>query len=147
MSLSPSTIQPAKGSNRKSKRLGRGAGSGKGTTAARGTKGQKARSGGKSRRQIRAFKASLQKVPKLRGFKTLQKVKETVTLAMLEKVSETGKKVTPKFLEEKGIIASSINGVKIVASGELKKKVEISGCVASKKAVEMIEKVGGSIKF
>ncbi|HQF57101.1 MAG TPA: 50S ribosomal protein L15 [Candidatus Magasanikbacteria bacterium] len=147
MSLSPNTIKPAKGAKRKSKRLGRGIGSGKGTTAARGTKGQKARSGGKSRRQIRAFKASLQKVPKLRGFKTLQKTKETVTLAMLEKVAEDNKIITPIFLEKKGVISSAKNGVKIVSSGELKKKVEINGCLASKKAVEMIEKVGGSIKF
>lgn len=147
MSLSPSTIKPAKGSNRKSKRVGRGNASGKGTTAARGTKGQKARSGGKSRRQIRAFKASLQKVPKLRGFKTLQKIKETVTLAMLEKVAENGKKITPIFLHKAGVVVNPSNGVKIVASGELKKKVEISNCLASKKAVEMIEKAGGSIKF
>lgn len=147
MSLSPSTIKPAKGSNKKSKRLGRGGGSGKGTTAARGTKGQKARSGGKSRRQIRAFKASLQKVPKLRGFKTLQKIRETVTLSMLEKVAGDGKKITPIFLQKAGVITNAANGVKIVASGELKKKVEISNCVASKKAVEMIEKAGGSIKF
>ena len=147
MSLSPSTIKSARGSKRTSKRLGRGNASGKGTFAARGLKGQKSRSGGKSRTQIRGFKASLQKIPKLRGFKSLQAKKETVTLSQLEKVAEKDKVITPNFLNRKGLVANIRNGVKIVATGEIKKKVEIKGCLASKKAVELIEKAGGKLVF
>ncbi|MFH1946995.1 MAG: 50S ribosomal protein L15 [Candidatus Magasanikbacteria bacterium] len=147
MELSPSTIKPASKSKRKSKRLGRGNGSGKGTYSARGLKGQRSRSGGKSRNQIRAFKASLQKIPKLRGFKSLVSRKETVTLAELEKFANEKQVVNPAFLTKVGVISTPKNGVKIVARGELKKKLKIESCLASKNAVELIEKVGGSIKF
>jgi len=147
MALSPNTIKSAKDSRKKSKRIGRGNASQKGTYAGRGLKGQKSRSGGKSGTRRRGFKASLQKVPKLRGFKSLQARKETVTLAQLEKYCETGKEITPNYLKVKKVISRPQNGVKIVATGELKKKLVIKGCLASKKAVELIEKAGGELKF
>ncbi len=147
MVLTPSTIKPAYKSRRKSKRVGRGNGSGKGTFAARGLKGQKARSGGKSRNQIRGFKSALQKVPKLRGFKSVNASKETVTLVTLEKYGNEKQVITPAFLTKVGVVKTPKNGIKIVARGELKKKLNITGCLASKSAVELIEKVGGSVKF
>ncbi len=147
MSLNASTIKPNKGAKKTSKRVGRGNASGKGTTAARGMKGQKARSGGKSGTARRGFKQSLQKVPKLRGFKSHVPKKETVTLRLLEKITKDGDTVTPYFLKEKGAISRPKNGVKIVATGELKKKLKVEGCLASKKAVEAIEKAGGNLTF
>jgi len=148
MSLTAATtIKPGKNSRRTSKRVGRGNGSGKGTYSARGLKGQKSRSGGKSRTQIRAFKASLQKVPKLRGFKSMYSKKETVTLATLEKIAGVDDLITPRYLDKKGVINHPERGVKIVAKGELKKKITIKGCLASKKAVELIEKSGSKIVF
>ena len=147
MALSPNTIKQAKGSRKKSKRVGRGNASQKGTYAGRGLKGQKARSGGKSGTRQRGFKASLQKVPKLRGFKSLQAKKETVTLSQLEKYCEPGREITLHYLKLKKVISKPQNGVKIVATGELKKPLIIKGCLASKKAVELIEKAGGKLKF
>ena len=147
MVLTPATIKPANKSRRKSKRVGRGNASGKGTYAARGLKGQKARSGGKSRNQIRGFKASLQKVPKLRGFKSIKPAKETLTLAILEKYADEKQLINPAWLTKMGLIRTPKNGVKIVAKGELKKPLKISGCLASKNAIKLIEQVGGSVKF
>ena len=147
MALSPSTIKSANKSRRKPKRLGRGNASGKGSFSARGLKGQRSRSGGKSGGQKRGFKASLQKIPKLRGFNSPYPRKETVTLAILEKFANEKQIVNPAFLTKVGIIRTPKNGVKIVARGELKKKLKIEGCMASKNAVELIEKAGGSVKF
>ncbi|MFZ2189939.1 MAG: 50S ribosomal protein L15 [Candidatus Magasanikiibacteriota bacterium] len=147
MVLTASTIKPGTGIKRRGKRVGRGNASGKGTYSARGLKGQRSRSGGKSRTQIRAFRASLLKVPKLRGFKSMYSKKETVTLSTLERIVKEGDLVTPRYLDKKGVINRPVNGVKIVARGELKKKVTIKSCLASKKAVELIEKSGSKIVF
>ncbi len=147
MTLSATTIKPAKKAGRTSKRLGRGNASGKGTYSARGLKGQRSRSGGKSRTQIRGFKASLQKVPKLRGFNSPHDKKETVTLTTLESITKEGALVTPRYLDKKGVINHPTKGVKIVATGVLKKKITIKGCLATKTAIELIEKSGSKIVF
>ena len=147
MALTPSTIRAAKGMHRKKKRVGRGNASGKGTYSSRGLKGQRSRSGGKSRGKIRAFKQSLLKIPKSRGFNSPNPVRETVTLSTLERVGVKGKTVTPYTLDSAGVLNKPKNGVKIVARGEIKKPLTIKGCFASKKAVELIEKAGGTINF
>ena len=147
MNLSPHTIKATKGSHRRKKRVGRGNASQKGTTAGRGTKGQKARSGGKSGRARLGFKQSLQKIPKLRGFKSMRPKKEVVTLSTLEKIVTSGDVVTPAYLDKKGVIDKPRFGVKVVATGEIKKKITLKGCLASKKAVELIEKAGGKLEF
>lgn len=145
MSLSPNTIKAAKGSRRTSKRVGRGNSSQKGTYSSRGMKGQRARSGGKSKTALRGVRASLRKVPKLRGFKSMAVRKEVVTLATLERVCNAGDVVTPWSLNKIGVVDKPQNGVKIVATGELKKKLTIKDCIASKGALEAIEKAGGSL--
>ena len=145
--LTPETIKPSRGSKHTSKRVGRGNASGKGTYAGRGMKGQRSRSGGKGGLKQHAFKQALQKVPKLRGFKSITPRKETVTLAQLEYVFNDGDFVSPATLKKNGVISKPKNGVKIVATGELKKKLDIKNCLASKKAMEMIENVGGSLTF
>lgn len=145
MALSPNTIKPAKGSKRTSKRVGRGNASQKGTYSSRGMKGQRARSGGKSGTAIRGVKASLQKVPKLRGFNSPVPKKEVVTLGTLERVCKAGGVVTPWTLNKIGVVDKPQHGVKIVAKGELKKKLQIKDCLASKSALEAIEKAGGSL--
>ena len=147
MALTPSTIKPAAGSKRTSKRVGRGNSSQKGTYASRGLKGQRSRSGGKSGTQLRGFRQSLQKVPKLRGFKSMHPKKQVVTLATLERIFKDGDEVTPWSLEQIGVVDKPKHGVKIVATGELKKKLTVKECLASKGAVEAIEKSGGTITF
>ncbi|MBI5222479.1 MAG: 50S ribosomal protein L15 [Candidatus Magasanikbacteria bacterium] len=145
MSLTPATIKPVRGSHRRVKRVGRGNASGRGTYSGRGGKGQTARSGGKSRRRIRAFKSALLKVPKLRGFKGLKPKRETVTLSSLDRLVAENEVITPRLLKKRGLIGNPNFGVKVVATGEIKKKIILSGCFASKKAVELIERAGGKV--
>jgi len=148
MELHPGTIKSASGAKRHShKQVGRGNGSGKGTMSGRGGKGQTARSGGKHRTEIRGMRASLLRIPKVRGFNSLVAKKETVSLRDLDRVSVEGKEITPAYLKSMNLISHPEKGVKIVASGALTKKLNITGCFASKKAVELIEKAGGKITF
>lgn len=147
MMLTPATIKSADGAKRTSKRVGRGNGSQKGTTAARGGKGQTARSGGGKRTQIRAFRHQLLKVPKLRGFRSQYAKDEPVTLSTLNKLFKEGEIVTPGLLKVKGAIGDAFKTVKILATGELTKKLTIKNCVASKKAAELIEKAGGKLVY
>ena len=145
MGITSDTISPSQGSRKRSKRLGRGNASQKGTMSGRGMKGQRARSGGKAGIAKRAFRARLQKIKKLRGFKSIATPKNTVTLFVIDRISKDNDVVTPFYLEEKGVIAQASHGVKVVATGEIKKKIKLEGCSVSKKAVESIEKAGGSV--
>ena len=140
------TIQTSR-TTQKKKRVGRGNASGKGTYSARGMKGQRARSGGKRGTKRRGFKQALQKVPKLRGFKSIAARPQTVKLADLERACDAGAAVTPWTLKKAGVARDPKNGIKIVASGTLSKKLMIEGCLATKSAVAAIEKAGGSIVF
>ncbi len=145
MTIGAHTLKPASGSRTTVKRLGRGAGSGKGTTAARGTKGQRARSGGRSGRARLGFKAALQKVPKLRGFKSFKPTVENVTLTSLNRAFNEGVVVTKPILEKKGLIHSSKSIVKVLATGKLEKKLTLKGCVATTSAAKLIEQAGGKL--
>jgi len=147
MSLTPQTIKSTDGSRRKGKRLGRGNGSQKGTYSGRGMKGQRSRSGGKGGGKLRGLKQMLQKVPKLRGFKSLQAKKSTVTLVTLERITKDGDVVTPYSLNKSNAAKNPANGVKIVGTGTFAHKITLQGCVASKTAVQAIEKAGGTIVF
>jgi large subunit ribosomal protein L15 len=147
MALTPGTIKASGGSKRSAKRLGRGNGSGKGTYSGRGLKGQRSRSGGKSGTKRRGFKQSLQKIPKLRGFNSPHTPKHTVTLYTLNRVFQADEVVTPRILMNKGVVSDIKSGVKIVARGKIEKKILIKDCLASKKAIELIEKAGGKLEF
>lgn len=147
MTLTPSTIHSAPGAKKTTKRVGRGNGSGKGTTAARGQKGQRARSGGTRGIARRAMKAMIQKVPKLRGFRSMYGKPEVVTLSQLNRLFTDGDVVTPANLKQKGIVDHPENGVKVLATGELTKKITLKGCFASKKVAETVEKLGGKVVF
>lgn len=147
MIMQAHNIKSAHGSRHKSKRLGRGNASGKGTMSGRGGKGQTARSGGGRRSYLRAFKPSLLKVPKLRGFHSFKPRPEIVTVATLNRIAEEGVPVTPAWLKQKSVIGSTQTGVKIIGNAEVKKKLVIEGCLASKGAVAAIEKAGGTITF
>lgn len=146
MEFTPSTIQPSKGSQKSQKRVGRGNASGKGTTAARGQKGQRARSGGTRGIARRALKANIQKVPKLRGFRSMYAKPETITLTTLNAKFTDGDVVTPTILKQKKLVRG-ITQIKVLASGALTKKITIKGCLVTKKVAEMVEKVGGKVVF
>lgn len=147
MELSAHTINASSGTRKSSKRVGRGNASGKGTYASRGLKGQRARSGGKGGTQRRGFKASLQKVPKLRGFNSLNAKPETVTLATLSRICKDGDAVTPNFLANKGVIDKPQHGVKILGTGSLDKKITVKNCLLTKTALAAVEKAGGNVIF
>ncbi|HYE60103.1 MAG TPA: 50S ribosomal protein L15 [Candidatus Kapabacteria bacterium] len=147
MAITPHTIRAARGAKRTSKRVGRGNASQKGTTAARGTKGQRARSGGRNKTKIRGFKKALQKVPKLRGFKSMYARPQAVSLSLLQRVVEDGATVTPAYLAERNVIVDPMQAVKIVGTGEFTKKVTVIGCFASNSVLKAIEKAGGSVTF
>jgi len=132
------------GSNKKPKRVGRGDGSGHGTTSGRGTKGQLSRSGGKTRIGFEGGQMPLQRrLPHLKGFKNNRKVVfNAVNLSMLESFKD-GSTVDYKALLKKGLISKEGNPVKILGSGDIKKKLNIKANGFSKSAKEKIEKAGG----
>lgn len=147
MTLAPHTIHAVSGSRKRSRRVGRGHGSGRGTSAGRGTKGQRARTGGRSRTALRPLKRELQKVPKLRGFKSRHEEPQVVALGAIERQCSGGDVVTPLWLKEKGLIHSIETDVKVLSGGTLTKQITLQDCLASKTAVAIIEKVGGKVVF
>ena len=132
--------------NRKTAIVGRGGKRGK--TSGRGGKGQTARAGHKIRPEMRD---TIKKMPKLRGyaFKSYADKISVVNVVDLEILFSNGDSVTPQTLVEKGVFELSAGKnprVKILATGELTKKLNVSGCLTSAEAKSKIEKAGGSVK-
>ena len=126
--------------SRAPKTVGRGGKRGK--TSGRGTKGQRARSGHRIRPEARDL---IKKLPKLRGrgknsLVSLNAYTRTFSLSDLESKFKAGDTVSPKTLGVKG-------KVKILADGNLTKKLNIEGCKVSESAKVKIEKVGGKVKL
>ena len=138
------------GANRKKKRVARGPGSGKGKTAGRGIKGQKSRSGvalnGYEGGQMPLYR----RLPK-RGFtKPNAKSFAVINLGQLQSFVDAGKldaksDVTEDSLVEAGIVRRKLDGIRLLAKGELKAALTIAVTGASKAAVEAVEKAGGKV--
>ena len=126
----------------KRNRVGRGIGSGNGKTSARGQKGQKSRSGGGVRRGFEGGQTPLfRRLPK-RGFNNIHsKTYTEVTLKMLSKAKNTD--VTAESLLEEGIIGKINDGIVVLATGKLDKKVNVKAKRFTAKAKEEIEALGG----
>ncbi len=126
-------------------RVGRGVGSGLGKTSGRGHKGQKARSGGGVRRGFEGGQTPLyRRLPK-RGFTNIHANNYVeVTLTMLNK-SES-EKVTAESLMKEGIISKVNDGIVILGTGSLDKKLEVAAKRFTKTAKEKIEAAGGKIE-
>jgi ribosomal protein L15, bacterial/organelle len=132
------------GSTTARKRVGRGTGSGLGKTSGKGHKGQNARSGGGVRPGFEGGQLPLfRRLPK-RGFSNAMfKVRySTINLDDLNKF-ENGAVVTPELLKEIGILKNQLSGVKVLAKGNLEKKLIVKANKFSKQAQEQIEKLGG----
>jgi large subunit ribosomal protein L15 len=132
--------------NKTSIKVGRGGKRGK--TSGKGHKGQNARAGNSGRPEIRDM---IKKLPKLRGyrFNSIQENYVPVNLKRLEESFKNGEKVTPKTLLSKKVInrkSGKTPKVKILGTGDITKKIKISGCKISKTAKEKIEKAGGEVK-
>ncbi len=146
MKLQAHTIKPAKGSKHVVKRVGRGNASGHGTSSCRGGKGQTARSGGSRGLQLKAFKRLLQSTPKLRGFNSLNTKATEVYLDILDKKFNTGDTVDFKALQEKNLVNKNDMTAKIIARGELTKKLIVVGIQTTKSVAEKIKALGGEVK-
>jgi large subunit ribosomal protein L15 len=143
-------IKEQDGATRKRKRVGRGIGSGRGKTSGSGHKGQKARSGV----SINGFEGGQmpihRRLPK-RGFNNIfRKNYVEVNLGRLQSALDAGnldknKPVDVAALVAAGVISKPRDGVRVLANGTLKDKIEIHVVGASKAAVAAIEKAGGKI--
>jgi large subunit ribosomal protein L15 len=139
------------GATKKAKRVARGPGSGKGKTAGRGIKGQKSRSGV----AINAYEGGqmplYQRLPK-RGFnKPNRKNYAVVNLGLIVKFIEAGKidasaLITEVALVASGLVRRKLDGIRVLAKGEVTTKLSIDVTGASRAAVDAVEKAGGSLK-
>ncbi len=127
------------------KRVGRGPGSGMGKTSTRGENGQKSRSGASISAWFQGGQSPLyRRIPK-RGFnnKRFRCEYATINLGDLNKFFNDGDVVTEEILKERGIIKKSLCGIKVLANGNLDKKLTIKAHRFSSKAVTKIEEAGG----
>ena len=138
--------------NRKKLRVGRGIGSGRGKTSSRGHKGQKSRSGV----AIKSFEGGqmplYRRLPK-RGFKSLNNKKTAIlNLSKIQSIYEKNKNelkaaLDLKLLKDNKLVNKKYLKLKILGSGELKAKIDITAHFASKQAQDKIAKVGGKLNI
>ncbi len=143
MTLSLHTIQPAKNSQKKKKKIGRGGK--RGTYSGKGLKGQKARSGASGLKRL-GMRQLIESTHKLKGFKSRNPKPEIVNLNTLNEKFPKGGKITPEILKENKLVNKIQNKIKILSNGEISVKLKVENCYVSKNAKEKIEKVGGSVK-
>ena len=138
------------GATKKAKRVARGPGSGKGKMAGRGIKGQKSRSGV----AINAYEGGqmplYQRLPK-RGFnKPNRKKFAVVNLGLIAKFVDAGKidasaEITEDALVASGLVRRKLDGVRVLAKGEVTTKLNIAVTGASRAAIDAVEKAGGKL--
>ncbi|MCI2394435.1 50S ribosomal protein L15 [Aliiroseovarius sediminis] len=137
------------GASKSRKRVGRGPGSGMGKTGGRGIKGQKSRSGV----AIKGFEGGqmpiYQRLPK-RGFnKPNRKKFAVINLGLIQKFIDEkkldAKDITEDTLVESGLVRRKLDGIRVLAKGDLTAKATITVTGASKSAVEAVEKAGGKL--
>ena len=138
--------------NKSKIRVGRGIGSGKGKTSGRGVKGQKSRSGV----AIKSFEGGqmplYRRLPK-RGFNPISK--KMITVLNLQKIQtyidkksiKSGDTINSETLKKLKLINKNSKKLKILGTGEIKSKINIEADLASKSAIEKLEKIGGSLQI
>ena len=138
--------------NKSKIRVGRGIGSGKGKTSGRGVKGQKSRSGV----AIKSFEGGqmpLYRMLPKRGFNSI--TKNYISILNLDKIQfyidkktiKTSDILNSDLLKKLNLINKNSTSLKILGSGEIKDKINIEANLASKSAIEKLEKIGGSIQL
>lgn len=148
MPLTLQQIAGAPGARKRRKRVGRGNASGHGTYSTRGVKGQRARTGGRKGLRLLGLKQLMHNMPKKRGFTSLKKKLAFVNLSDLERVFQHGDVVTPNALVERGIILQRhIAGVKILAKGQVTKKLTVKAHAFSNAARVALEASGGAVEY
>ncbi|NOZ25621.1 MAG: 50S ribosomal protein L15 [Nitrospirae bacterium] len=137
-------LKPAAGSRKRSKRVGRGPGSGHGKTSCKGHKGQKARSGGTKGPGFEGGQMPLQRRLPKRGFSNHPFRKEfAITNLRVLSGIEGVDTITPELLMERGIIKDLKDGLKILGDGELSRPLTVRAHAFSSAAADKINASGG----
>ncbi len=136
-------LQPAAGSKRRDKRVGRGVGSGHGKTSCKGHKGQKARSGGTKGPAFEGGQMPLQRRLPKRGFKNHFSVEFAIINLKDINTLEDMDIITPEALLEKGVIKNLKSGLKVLGEGEIQRPVTIKADAFSASALAKIAAAGG----
>jgi len=138
-------LRPADGSKHSKKRVGRGHGTGQGTQAGRGHKGAQSRSGFKFKRGFEGGQMPLhRRIPK-RGFHNLFRVEyAVVNLDALAERFDDGAVVTPDLLRERGLVRSARQLIKVLARGDISKKLTVHAHKFSGQAAAKITAAGGA---
>jgi len=144
-----SNLQPAEGSTKNVKRIGRGQGSGRGGTSTRGHKGQKSRSGYSRKIGFEGGQMPLQRVVPKSGFKNINRVEyKAINLDVLQQIAE---KKDLNIIDKESLIsaglASKNDRIKILGRGTLSIKLEVKADAFSKSAKEAIEKLEGTTEI
>lgn len=139
------TLQPALGSKKPARRLGRGIGSGRGKTCGKGHKGQKARAGGFHKVGFEGGQMPLQRRMPKSGFRSQAALyRQEVRLSDLNKVVQDV--VDMLALKSTGLINANIKEVKIICSGEINRALTIHGIAVTAGARKAIEAAGGKVE-
>src|SRR3954462_5299473 len=138
-----SQLKPPKGQKHKNQRIGQGMGSGRGKFAGRGAKGAKSISGYSRMRGFEGGQMPLHRRLSKRGFKNIfRKEYAIVNVATLDKLE--GSTFDAKSLMDLGVIHKLKDGLKVLGSGELTRKVAVTAAIFSESAKQKIEAAGGS---
>jgi large subunit ribosomal protein L15 len=142
-----SDLKPSEGSTKNKKRVGRGHGTGQGAQAGRGHKGAQSRSGFKFKRGFEGGQMPLhRRVPK-RGFHNAFRTEyAVVNLDVLADRFDAGTVITPELLRERGLIHSARQPIKVLARGDVSKKLTVRAHKFSGKAAEKIAAAGGTVE-
>ena len=140
-----SNLKPSEGSKKNKKRVGRGHGTGQGAQAGRGHKGAQSRSGFKFKRGFEGGQMPLhRRIPK-RGFHNAFRVEyAVVNLDTLAERFDAGTVVTPDLLRERGLVHGASRQIKVLARGDIAKKLTVRAHKFSGKAAEKIAAAGGA---
>lgn len=132
------------GSTKRRKTVGRGPGSGHGKTSTRGAKGQLARSGSKIHQWFEGGQTPLYKTIPRRGFnnKRFAKRYAVINVEDLNRFKD-GTTVTPELLKSEKIIKKELNGIKVLGSGKLERKLTVKANLFTNTAINKIEEMGG----
>lgn len=138
-------LQPAEGSTHRKRRVGRGISAGQGKTAGRGTKGQRSRTGRGIKLYFEGGQLPLvRRLPHNRGFRNVSRTEySVVNLGTLDAKYDAGSEVTPESLVARGLV-NDVNAVKVLATGELSKALQVKAHAFSESAKQKIVAAGGT---
>lgn len=140
-------LKPPKGTRHAKRVVGRGRGSGRGKTSGKGHKGQNARSGGSVRPGFEGGQMPIYRRVARRGFSNYPFKRDVVpvNLSTLQRVFKSGDTVSLETLKEHGVLRKSVRDAKILAVGEIKKKLTVKDLPISAGARAKIEAAGGTV--